>query len=71
MPYPITIGATKEGAPVFGAKECKSQGAVTTERVFGSQLAHRVVVRLDGSMLICTPTEAMKNGWEIVATFRR
>ena len=63
MPYPITIGATENGQALFGKDVCR-QYAVIEDQVFGSQLAHRVVVRWDnGQVWICTPTEARKSGW--------
>jgi len=70
MPYPITVGTNETGAPLFGASTCREHNATVTVKVFGSQLAHRVTVRLpDGGVDIVTPTEAKKRGLPILGTF--
>jgi len=70
MSYRITIGVTEAGTPLFGADTCRAHGAVMTTKVYGSQLAHRVTVRLpDGGVDIVTPTEADKRGLAVLGSF--
>jgi len=72
MTYPIWIGADIDGRALIGAQSIDAaDSVVATERIYPSQMAHRVVAKLDGSIKIMTPTQARDAGAEIVATFPR
>jgi len=70
MPYPIWIGTDKNGHALIGAEQVRSK-AVDVEKIYPSQMAHRVVARLNGAIRIMTPTQANDAGAEVVATFPR
>ena len=73
MSYPIWIGATQSGAPVVGTENGAHNPdvCVVSVRVYGSQIPHRCTVRTEsGDIDITTPTEARKEGLEIIAVFR-
>jgi hypothetical protein len=68
--YTITIGTNSYGTALVGRAECRAQGAIITQQVYGSQLGHRVVARDGGGDLhICTPTHAGQKGWDVQARF--
>ena len=65
MTYPIWIGATKDGKMIIGAKNMARYEIDSCEKVFGSQLPHRVVAKMPGGYHIMTPTEARRGGYPI------
>ena len=68
--FPIWIGYTRdEGAALIGARAIDEAGGVRAERVYASQLRHRVVVQTEDGYRVCTPTEAKRQGWYIVDWF--
>ena len=68
MAYQVWIGVNDKGLAAIGANACDSIGAVRTERVYGSQLKHRVCARMKstGKWRIVTPTEAMVPDYDVV-----
>ncbi len=72
MTYRIWIGADNAGNVFVGAREIdRRDSIVATERIYTSQMAHRVTARIDGDIRIMTPTEARDSGAEIVQRFPR
>jgi hypothetical protein len=72
MTYPIWIGADIDGRAIVGAREIdRRDSIVATERIYPSQMDHRVTARIDGKIRIMTPTEARDSGAEIIQRFPR
>lgn len=70
MTYPVKIGATDNGKLVIGTKNMIGYNIVKIEKVYGSQLPHRVVAlvgELDNEPEydIVTPTDALKKNYPI------
>lgn len=71
MGYRIWIGCTSDGAPLVGARE-GANTAAANEQVWPSQMAHRCTAMRPGvGAIVCTPTEAKREGWRIIAMFPR
>jgi len=73
MVYPVRIGVSIDGQTVIGVEnveELKNAGRLSdTERVYGSQIGHRVGVLIDDSWKICTPTQARKMNADVIMSF--
>jgi len=67
--YAIWIGTNNNGSPLIGAAACDAYGD-RFEKIFGSQFPHRVTARKeDGEVVICTPTEAKQQGYDVLRYF--
>lgn len=66
--YRIIIGADENGTPLVGAKACDEHGK-RLDCVWGIQIPHRCTVRKNGKIEIMTPTDAKREGLEIIAHF--
>ena len=66
--YRIWIGATEDGTPIIGAKSCDERGKRLVQ-VWPSQIPHRCTVQRNGEIEVITPTEAKREGLEIIAYF--
>jgi hypothetical protein len=66
MPYKIVIWVDSLGIPYIGAirKDWKKL-AVDYERVFGTQIGHRVVATTPDGYRIITPSEANKHNYPV------
>jgi len=78
MNFRIWIKTDKHGTPGVGADSITDDEVVCAEKIFPSQMAHRVTAAMndrhgDGTrqIVICTPTEARANGWQIIAHYPR
>ena len=70
--FKIWIGTTESGMPIVGSAAMGDRDAMAcTERIYPSQMQHRCTARGPHGVQICTPTDARKNEWEIIAYFPR
>ena len=62
MPWPVKIGVDVDGRALIGAEQveiAKAHGNLSdVDRVYGSQLPHRVRVHTADGWIITTPTQA-------------
>jgi len=64
--YPIVIAALQDGSGIVGAWGVKNnmERVVDTERVYGSQIRHRVVAMTPDGPRIMTPSAAHEGGYK-------
>jgi hypothetical protein len=68
--YRIWIGTNNKGAPLVGAHMLRD--GQPCKQIYPSQMAHRCTARdKTGAIRICTPTDAMADGLEIIAYYPR
>lgn len=66
MPYKIWIWVSRDGVPCVGVRRYGRRwknDADDCERVYGTQIPHRVAALTPHGWRIMTPTEAKKNGY--------
>jgi hypothetical protein len=64
--YPIVIAALQDGRGIVGAWGVKNnlERVVQTDRVYGSQIRHRVVAMTPDGPQIMTPSAAREAGYK-------